>query len=486
MRQPAASALASKEEGMEFAGFVPVVRRWWPVLLLSTLVAAAAAYVLASRIAPTYEARAALLTGPINTDFGTLRASGELARTYAELASSGPLVTEAAREAGREGTTDELRAAVTASANQVTRIVSIRVRDTDPERAAAFANAVAVRLTTLSENSPPQELESVDELLESRELEGLSGSLKDRIRRAVNRVYNPPPQGRLEIVDEATPPIEPIGPAVQLMTILAALAGLVGAGIFVLVRESSRDAVQDEEDLAGILDVPVLGSVTGARAKSPDGLVVETLPESPAAADYRLLAAKIGAFEEDSSLRSLLVVAADDAGGSGTLAANLAAALAEGNLQVTLVDANTVEGEITTLLDLAERPGYGDVMRRSTGDGRAAPELDGLRVRRGETLDVVPRGANGGPDILDLDQARSLLDNLLTEADVVVLNAPPVERSPSTLVWARVADATVLVVRRGNSKRETVADAGKTLSVVGGNLIGTVFREGRRLSFGRS
>jgi receptor protein-tyrosine kinase len=457
------------------------------VLLLCTVVAGAAAYALGSRLAPTYEARASLLTGPINTDYGTLRASGELARTYAELASSGPVVTQAAKDAGVEGTADELRESVRATANQVTRIVSVRVQDGDPERASAFANAVADRLTRLSTDQPPQELESVGELLDARELEGLPEGILERIRAAVNRVYSPPPEGRLDIVDEATPPTEPVGPAVQLMTILAGLAGLVGAGAFVLLREYTRDAIHDEEDLAGIVDVPLLGSVPASGRASPnDGLVVVKLPESSAAADYRVLAAKLGVFEDDSSFRSLLVIAADDAGGSGTLAANLAAALAEGNARVTLVDANTVEGEITELMNLGERPGYGDVIRRSEDGAPAPPDVDGLRVQQAATLDVLPRGANGGPDVLEPEQARLLLENLLSETDIVVLNAPPVERSPSTLVWARVADATVLVVRRGNSKRETVGDAVKTLSVVGGNLIGTVFREGRRLSLRRS
>ena len=472
---------------MELTGFLPLIRRWWPVLLLCTVLAGAAAYALASRLAPTYEASSSLLTGPINTDYGTLRASGELARTYAELASSGPLVTQAAADAGVEGTVDELRPAVQGTANQVTRIVSVRVRDEDPERAAAFANAVANRLTRLSNDQPPAELATVGELLDSEELEDLPERIQARIRTAVNRVYSPPPEGRLSIVDEATPPVEPVGPAVRLMTILAAFAGLVGSGIFILLREATRDAIHDEEDLARIVDAPVLGSVAVMPRGAPgEALLVADVPESPAAADYRVLAAKIGAFEEETSFRSLLVVAADDRGGSGLLAANLAAALAEGNARVTLVDANTVEGEITEMLGLGERGGYGDVVRRTDDGAPAAPELDGLRVQRSPSLLVLPRGTNGGPDVLEPEQARLLLANLLDDSDVVVLNAPPLERSPSTLVWARVADATVLVVRRGSSKREVVADAVKTLSVVGANLMGAVFRERRGVRFRRS
>ena len=471
---------------MELTGFAPLVRRWWPLLLVSTLVAGVAAYFLASRLTPTYEARASLLTGPINTDYSTLRASGELARTYAELATSVDVIRRAANQAGVRGTVEDLQEDVDSTANQVTRVVTIRVRNENPRRAALFARAIATRLTQLSVDQPPQELARVDELLSARELLGFTDVQQEQIRVAANRVFSPPPEGRLQVVDQAIASSEPVGPAVQLLTILAAFGGLVAAAIFALVREYSRDAIQNEQELTGIADVPVLGSVTARGSANGDGLVVAELPASPAAADYRVLAAKIGVFEEASSLRSLLVVGADDAGGSGTLAANLAAALAEGNARVTLVDANTVEGEITNLLDLAERPGYGDVMRRTDEGAPAAPELNGRRIRQAPTLDVLPRGTDRGPDVLEPEQARSLLEQLLADSDVVVLNAPPVERSPSTLVWARVADATVLVVRRGNSKRERVADAVRTISVVGGNLIGTVFREGRRFSLVRA
>ena len=53
----------------------------------------------------TYEAEVELLTGPISTDEGTVHASGALARTYSELAVSGPLLE---RAAGRLGLTTQI------------------------------------------------------------------------------------------------------------------------------------------------------------------------------------------------------------------------------------------------------------------------------------------------------------------------------------------------------------------------------------------
>jgi Mrp family chromosome partitioning ATPase len=59
-----------------------------------------------------------------------------------------------------------------------------------------------------------------------------------------------------------------------------------------------------------------------------------------------------------------------------------------------------------------------------------------------------------------------------------VLNAPALDDSPSTLVWAEVVDATVLVVKEGKTSRTAVADAIRSLSLVrGARFAGTVLRE---------
>ncbi len=470
-------------------GFIPLVRRWWPLLLVCTLLAGAAAYAFASRLEPTYEARVGLLTGPINTDFSTLRASGELARTYSELAMSGPVLRAGAKAAGVPGSLEEdIRPAVSASANEVTRIVNVRVRNSDAERAAAFANAIANRLVRMSTTLTPRETEAVDAFMASDEVESLPEGAADRVRAAVTRVFGRPAAGRLQVVDEALPTASPVAPAVPLMTVLAGFAGLLAAFVFALVREHSRTGVATEEDLSEISGAPVLGLVNGLPARGrprPQPLVVEEAPQSAAAASYRVLAAKIGLSDGAAPFRSLLVVGSGSGEGSGVVAANLAAALSEGEVRVTLVDANTTDAEITRVLDLGDRPGYGELLA-PPNPLNGGFDVDEFRVRprQGGDLDVLPRGTGDEPSMLELERAETLLDRLLAQTDLVVVNAPPIDRSATGLVWARAADATLLAVREGRSRREDVVDAVTSLSLVGANLIGTVVGKSTR-RFGR-
>jgi non-specific protein-tyrosine kinase len=456
-------------------GFVTLAKRWWWFLALGAALAGIVAYAAASRLTPTYEAQVQLLTGPINTDFGTLRAAGELARTYSELATSRPVVDGTIRALRLPHEREELRASVTATSNEVTRIVTIRVRDDEPERAALMANQLARQLARFSRRTPRQQTEAIDVLMAQTEIVSLPSELQERVRSAARKALGSPLAGQLQVVDPADPPADPVAPQKTFLSLLAAFAGLLLAGVVILLREYPGRAIDSEETLADVARLPVLATINGPSARGDQALEAESAADSPAADSYRVLAAKMGFTDSERPIRSVLVIGSERERASGPLAANLAAVLAETG-RVTLVDANA-DGEITSTLGLDGRPGYGELFAEGNGafDGRLAEVL----VQRNERFDVVPRGVSAGPGFFDLGRARALLEELLESSDFVVLNAPPVDRSPSSLVWGRLADATVLVVDRRKTPTRAVSEAVQSFSLVGANLIGTVLARQR-------
>lgn len=465
---------------MKETGFVSLAKRWWWFLALGALVAGLFAYAAASRLTPTYEAEAQLLTGPINTDFSSLRAAGDLSRTYAAVATSGHVLNGTIDDLRLGETPEALRDRVAASSNEVTRIVSIRVRDEDPQLAAKIANSLGAQLRELSLQTSPEASQAVATIMQQDEITSLSTESQRSVRNALRRALGPPLAGILRNVDPADTPTEPVAPQKLLLSLLAAFAGLLVAGVLVLLREYPGRQLENEEALAELAPVPVLGSVNGSRATEPGPLEVES--DSTNADAYRVLAAKIGFADSEQPIRSLVLLGSEAKSGSGTLAANLAAVLAE-TAAVTLVDANAPDGEITKVFGLAGRAGYGELLSEN-GDKLAFAGLDDVLVAQNESLDVLPHGAAGGHGAFDLGRAQTLLGKLLRTSDFVVVNVPPADRSPSSLVWARAADATVLVVDRRRTTRRAVAGAVQSFSLVGANLIGTVWRE-RRLRLAR-
>ncbi|MGH3045778.1 MAG: hypothetical protein ACRDNC_02075, partial [Gaiellaceae bacterium] len=250
-------------------------------------------FLVEDRLPPAYESEASLLVGPVSGDRDTLEAAGQQARTYAGVARTATIVTGAAQRVGLSP--QSLRGKLAdVTASNVTRLLTIRVRDSDPQRAAAIANAVAVELIAFATQDA-----------------GLT-----------------PREGRMRIVERAAPSTNDIGPSAGLIVPLAALAGLLGAlGLAALVDALST-TVRNERELALLAPVAVLGSVDGTRFRALGRpFVVDADPHSDAAAGYRLLAAKIELSNGNRPLRSVLVLDAHGGNSGGRIAANLAGAL---------------------------------------------------------------------------------------------------------------------------------------------------------------
>jgi receptor protein-tyrosine kinase len=388
-------------------------------------------FLVANRLPAAYEAEARLLVGPLSADKDALSAAGAQARTYAALATTTPVLDAAARRSGLGASASAVRSKVRdVTASDVTRLISIRVRDSEPARAATIANALAAVL--------------------------------------VARAATGPPEGTLQIVDRAAAPQSSVGPSASLIVPLAAVAGLLGAfGIVVLV-DSLTTTVRTEGDLAAVSPVAVLGSVNGAR-RGDRPLVMEAEPHSAAAAAYRLLATKISLSNTERPMRSLLVLDAHGGRSSGGLAANLAAALAEDGTRVVVIDG----GEQGGVMELFQHGGKAstETVQRARPLRIGQLTFDRFRLRGPRLIVIQPRKPS---EPLYPQQAAETIEHLLTGADLVVLTAPPVDGSASSMVWANAADATLLVAERDHTKREQMGPAVESLRIAEANVIGTV------------
>jgi capsular polysaccharide biosynthesis protein len=390
-------------------------------------------YLVADRLPPTYESEVRLLVGPVSADRDTLQAAGQQAQSYAAVTDTATIIVPAAREL--QMPPDEVKSAIQdVTASDTTRFLSIRIHDRDRNRAALIANELAAQLIAYSREAPLQLA------------------------------------GRLRVMEAATPAAEGIGPSAQLIVPLAALAGLLGALGLAVVVDGLSNVVRNEQELAALAPVAVLGSINGTRPRfSKRPFVVEADPDSRAAAAYRLLATKIELSNGDKAPKSVLLLDAHGGRSSGWLAVNLAGALAESGAHVALIDHGN-KRDLEKLFGLSSDS-------KPDGGTRGKP----VRVDR-VTLDRFPIGGSlvtvfrprAPLELLELDQAGEVLKRVLADSDVAILTAPPVDSSPHSLIWSSTAEATVLVAERDHTQRAHVPAALETLRHAGGNVIGIV------------
>jgi capsular polysaccharide biosynthesis protein/Mrp family chromosome partitioning ATPase len=468
---------------MDNANLLGMLRQWWLLLLCGAVIGGGAGALISSAATPSYSADVKFLVGPISADFDDmLRASGQLARTYSELATSRRVLNHAIRETGLRTTALQLQEdeVVQARSNDITRIVTIEAELEDAVAAARLVNAIARRIGELAAVTPRQETATMRRLLTQDEISQLSGPDQDAVAEAVRRVLGTSSlSGRVEIIQPAEVPLEPVSPNTILITILAALMGMLAVAVLIVLRESLRRGVSDERTLGALEAPPFLGTVEVAVAR--DGaapLAVESESDEPVEA-YRALAAKIGFLDNHIRVRTLLIVDAAQGKQAGIVAANLAALLADTQRSVLLVDANELAGSATTALGLDGQPGYGEL---TTGlrDATLFAAIEYARVDQFPTLAVIPRGATPVADRLDEDFVERILLRFRAEADIIVISGAPVHLSPAALFWARAADGTLMVVAAGGTSLERVQEALRSLSFAAGAVVGTVLGRTRR------
>jgi succinoglycan biosynthesis transport protein ExoP len=424
---------------LELTGYLAIVKRWWWTLIVAAWIAGLAGYIVASTIPPTYESTVKVLVGPLNTDTDTLRGSGLLVQTYAQYVTTLEVLGSAIQELGLDASVDDVSAATRATANDVTRILTIQVQADDPQQASDLANTLATELEQLASS-------------------GLSR-----------------PEGLIRIIEFARPGEVPVAPQVSLLVILAAAAGVIIAIVVVLLLEYFGNIIRTREELAALTQAPLLAAVVapgGDPPKSADFIDMTTTTTSRRAEAYRLASAKI-ALGDAAATRTVLVTDVDWEGEAAVVGANLAAALARFGRNVVLIDGAGPDGTLTRLAGRQGRPGLAELL---TDHGAVA----GSDPPAASTAGILTAGA-AGAEGADPGRLRQVIASLAGDDGIVVLVGAPISAAPLTLALAQVADTVILVAGRDRSRRDDVSFVAESLRLVGVTLSGVILTE--RASF---
>jgi tyrosine-protein kinase len=419
---------------VQLSEVLSILRRWWLALVVTAVIAGLCGYLLGGRAPESYAASSRLIVGPINTDAQTLKAAGQIGQTYAELATSEPIVAGVIAKLGLQVTAGELTREISASANEVTRLLTIKVSNADPKAAVRIADELAGQL------------------------------------QAVSRRDGQRPEGDLQIVQPASVPTSPANTSPLLIVIMAAMAGLVAAAGGVVLIEYARDAVHDTDDLGQLEGVQVLGAVVSGDKGLP---IVVTSPNSAEAVAYRLLTTKVALSGDKTRVRSILVFGAEPGRDAAAVGLNMAASISALGIPATVLDAYVGIPEVTSRLNLAGLPGLADLLRSPQS------QVDRLERTVAPRLNVIPAGVKPSAVETHPDSAAAAIDAVNCEAGVAVIVAAPLEREMSTVVWAKAVDVAVIVAVKG-AKRSLVREAAEALRLIGVPLAGVVLAERRR------
>ncbi|MBN1977161.1 MAG: polysaccharide biosynthesis tyrosine autokinase [Anaerolineae bacterium] len=276
--------------------------------------------------------------------------------------------------------------------------------------------------------------------------------------------------GMLQVGSRAAVPVEPASPHRAVNTALACMVGgLLGVGA-ALLFEYLDDKVRTPEDVDRHLGIKTLGAI--GRLAGDEALVTLAEPLSPASEAFRTLSTNVRCAGVGDSVRTLLVTGVGSADGKTTTAANLAVALAQAGLVVTVVDADLRRPRQHRLFGLDAQGGLARSLAEGGMDGRLQPS-------QVERLSILPAGerASNPPQLLNSQHLRDILDDLARKADVVIVDSPPVLAVTDAAILAQAVDGVLLVIDAGETAQDAARQAAESLQQVGAHLVGAVLNK---------
>jgi polysaccharide biosynthesis transport protein len=280
-----------------------------------------------------------------------------------------------------------------------------------------------------------------------------------------------------------------------LNTSLGGLSGFLLAAGWCVLRQKSNRRLQVPGDSANLLQLPELGVIPSQQRKGSrkekssviPGMEDEPDDSDPIAWDTRSLMAEafrstvaslFGPVRHGHEPRILVVTSPSPREGKSTVAANLALALAETHRRVILVDADLRSPRLHTLFNQVNSWGLSNLMQEQTAVGEYPTEAL-IRSTKIPGVWLLPSGppAQNLSGILYSSRLRQLLGRLGQEADLVIVDTPPVLPFADARILGRLADGILLVVRCGNTDRSAALAARRRLTEDGSTLLGVLVND---------
>lgn len=199
-------------------------------------------------------------------------------------------------------------------------------------------------------------------------------------------------------------------------------------------------------------------------------LVALSDPQSAAAEAFRSLRTNIQFAGLDQNLQMLTVTSAGIDEGKSLVAANLAITMAQAEQRVILVDGDLRRPALHTLFGLQNDTGLTSMLFASadTPAPLQATSVQGLQLLASGPLP--PRPA----DILGSRRMGEILQALRTQADVIIIDTPPVLAVSDAVVLAPRIDGVLLVMQAGRTRRDQAKQARATLEKAKAHIVGVV------------
>ncbi|MGD0470751.1 MAG: polysaccharide biosynthesis tyrosine autokinase [Terriglobales bacterium] len=289
------------------------------------------------------------------------------------------------------------------------------------------------------------------------------------------------------IIDAARVPTSPSEPNIPRNLTFALVLGVISGVGLAFLLENMDNTIRTPEQAQVISGLPSLGMIPlgsksanrGATAKrlalTASKEVVETVtqvrPQSQMAESYRALRTSLLLSNLGAPPKVVMVTSARPQEGKTTTSINTAIVLAQKGVRVLLVDADLRRPSVHNILGMGPSSGLSNVLTGSATVQQtitASPILPNLFIMPAGTPPPNPA------ELLASVNMRDLIAELRELYDHIVIDTPPTLSVTDAVVLSPRADATILVIRSGQTTKQALRRARDILMQVNAHVAGVL------------
>ena len=491
-----------------------IKRRLW-LLVLLVVICATAGYAASRLQKSVYQATSTVMVGQILTapelDRQNILASDLVAVTYKEMIRRQPVLQGVVNSLSLNQSWQKLKKQVSVDIIEGTQLIQITVEASSPERAQQIADEVARQLLLFNPGADgdaqnedtrqfvQQQLVNLQARIESAqgklanlqsemvtststvqlsELQTEASSLENLITNWENNytqllVFLKSGQlpNKLTIIEPAQANVNPIRPQKELFVLVGIGVGILLGLSLVFVLDYLDDTLRTSDEITNVFGLPVIGLISNTRVHidRKHGAYVSRWPSSPLAEAYHWLRANLDLIDAETPLKSIMVTSSERGVGKSSISANLAVTLAQSEKKAVLLDADLRKASLHSLLGLHNALGLSDLISSNIELTEVMQPYYGAKVNV-ITVGKPPEVISG---LLGSKKIDRILSTIGENADVIIVDSPPISVSDALLLSSKV-DGVLLVVRSGHTKKKDFQATVEQLNRTGARIIGVV------------
>ena len=244
------------------------------------------------------------------------------------------------------------------------------------------------------------------------------------------------------------------------------MGSLIAGVMFAFLLGKMDPSLRTPEDVIRCIDLPIIGTTMGMRQIERDALPQQVED------DYQNIRANLGLFSGEGIPSILVVTSAGMQEGKTTFSINLATSMAKGASKVLLIDGDFRKPDVAHALMLNGKSG--GLQKVLFGTGKIEDTVTHLPGISLDILSADPFDISGTFELLTRPSTAKLLREISQKYDHIIIDTAPLLAASDALLWAKMADATVLVSYSGHTAGPELKEAYDRLTRVHVRVLGTV------------